>query len=303
MTRSNPDRAAVGPASAEELSVGFSLLLSHLPAGERRRRVDQVLQSLDPKSPGLWLARRRETVVGALHAFIQPGRTAMVWGPRTAAGEPQETALALLTTVVHHLTQQSVRMAQALVDLDADAAADALQATGFRHVSDLLYLVSTHREFPSSQPTCDLEFVSFDPAQQDRLERIIERTYEASLDFPEVDRVRPTSDVLAGYRATGVFDARNWLIVRREDRDIGCLLLTDEPQSGQWELIYMGLAVEGRGRGRGITMVRHAQWFTRQAGCQRLALAVDAANAPAISAYAACGFITWDRRRVLVRVF
>jgi RimJ/RimL family protein N-acetyltransferase len=32
-------------------------------------------------------------------------------------------------------------------------------------------------------------------------------------------------------------------------------------------------------------------------------LAVDAANEPAIAAYAAAGFQAWDRRRVYLRVF
>ena len=37
------------------------------------------------------------------------------------------------------------------------------------------------------------------------------------------------------------------------------------------ELMYMGLVPEARGRGGwGVTIVRHAQWLVRQAGCPRV---------------------------------
>ena len=72
--------------------------------------------------------------------------------------------------------------------------------------------------------------------------------------------------------------------------DVGCLLIADWPQNDQWELIYMGVVPEARGRGYGVAVVRQAQWLAGCAGRQRLVLAVDTANEPAMRVYAAAGF-------------
>jgi hypothetical protein len=80
----------------------------------------------------------------------------------------------------------------------------------------------------------------------------------------------------------------------------------------------MGITPESRGSARGVEIVRFAQWITGQArtaerndggnvqqnvkhAVDRLVLAVDVANAPAIRTYAAAGFQAWDRRSVFLR--
>ncbi len=131
----------------------------------------------------------------------------------------------------------------------------------------------------------------------------MEATYQQTRDCPQLNGVRDVEDVLAGYRAAGVFDAGRWLIVRHAGTDVGCLLLTDFPEHDNWELTYMGVAPSARGNGWGIEMVRYAQWRARLAGRSRLVLAVDAANDPAIRMYVAAGFQAWERRTVCVKVF
>jgi GNAT superfamily N-acetyltransferase len=106
--------------------------------------------------------------------------------------------------------------------------------------------------------------------------------------------------VLAGYRAIGDFDPDRWMIVRKQDADVGLLLLADEPAGNAWELVYMGVVPAARGQGLGVAMIRRAQWLAGQARRSRLTAAVDAANWPAVAAYAAAGFTAWDRRRLYV---
>jgi ribosomal protein S18 acetylase RimI-like enzyme len=84
-------------------------------------------------------------------------------------------------------------------------------------------------------------------------------------------------------------------------QDIGCLLVNLHPEVRHAEIIYLALVPEVRGRQLGKLLVRQAQWLARQAGCERLVLAVDAANDPAILMYGATGFVEWDRRSVWVR--
>jgi hypothetical protein len=99
------------------------------------------------------------------------------------------------------------------------------------------------------------------------------------------------------------FDPALWLTVQHAGADVGCLLISPERENVQWELTYMGVVPEARGRGFGLAMARHAQWLALESKCGRLVLAADAANAPAIEVYAAAGFTTWDRRSVFLRVF
>ncbi|MBI2826522.1 MAG: GNAT family N-acetyltransferase [Planctomycetia bacterium] len=212
-------------------------------------------------------------------------------------------AEALLAAATERLLAAGVRIAQALLPTNEDASAALLSRHGFRHMADLLFMVSTREQFPDVRPTGPLLFEPVDASDLSRLTAIVEQTYEGTLDCPALGGVRDVRDVLAGYRASGVFDAGRWLMVRRDSQDIGCLLLTDHPEDEQWEIVYAGLVPAARGRGHGATIARYAQWRAKEAGRRQLVLAVDAANAPAVSAYAEAGFVVWDRRGAFLRVF
>ena len=198
-------------------------------------------------------------------------------------------------------------MAQSLLCTDTGSDADRLRSAGFFRLSDLLYMVCSGVAFPTSDPrkiaATSYEVEPYDESEHERLASIVERTYEQTLDCPDLDGVRDMDDVLAGYRATGEFDPARWFFVRCEGHDVGCLLLTDHPSAEQWELIYMGVVPEQRGRGLGLELARYAQWIAGKSGTQRLVLAVDAANDPAIAAYGTAGFSAWDRRSVFLRRF
>jgi ribosomal protein S18 acetylase RimI-like enzyme len=129
----------------------------------------------------------------------------------------------------------------------------------------------------------------------------LEQTYEGTLDCPALNGVRRLEDVVEGYRATGSFRTENWLIARESGRDIGVLLLTDHPSARHWELMYMGVVSAARGRELGRQITRHALWLARCADVERVVLAVDAANRPALAMYERAGFAAWDRRSVFVR--
>jgi len=291
-------------ASLDDQAAALAMLFAHLLPSEKDKQIERVLAGAVESPPReLWVGYRGEEVVGAIWAQIQPGRTALILPPRVIEHEPPETASELLAHVTSDLARQGVDLAQSLLEADHGPEVRLLEHHGFRRISNLLYLVSLQASFPTSLPKCSLDFELFRPeADAQRLAELVERIYAGSLDCPELDDVRKIDDVLEGYRATGVFDASRWMFARHAGRDIGCLLLTDHPQNNGWELIYLGVVPEARGQGWGVAIARHAQWLTRQAGRQRLVLAVDANNEPAIAAYAACGFVAWDHRSVFLRV-
>jgi len=306
MSTTDTQPLRIGQISAEEQAAAFGLVFSHLAEQQRQQQVDALLAAvaLGEVSPqGLLGAHRRQRLVGAVFSQLQPGKTATVFTPRIVAGEPVSTAVRLLDTASDWLAQHHVRIAQVQLATNSQVDDAPLRAGGFDRLADLLYLVAAEDEFPTHRPQSPLEFEPYCVANHRRLARIVEATYQQTRDCPQLDGVRQIEDVLAGYRATGVFDPDRWLIVRHRDEDVGCLILTDHPEHGNWELIYMGVTATNRGHGWGMDIARHAQWLTATAGRQRLVLAVDAENDPAIRMYATVGFRAWERRGVYLKVF
>jgi len=294
----------IRPASPERWAEVLWLVFRHLSADDRLVRVDALLDaarsgrlSLD----GLLEARRGDRLVGGVFSEIQVGRAAVVWPPRLAPGEPAATAEQLLASLCELLARERICVAHTLLEPGMREDGDLLRAAGFEPLADLIYLACADTHFPRLLPKSSLDFEPYWPAEHERLARLVEATYQETLDCPRLNGLRQIEDVLAGYRATGVFAPSRWLLVRHQDQDVGCLLLADHPEQENWELVYMGLVPFARGKGWGKHVTRHAQWLTAQAGRPRLVVAVDAANTPAIRTYSFLGFERCDRRSVYLK--
>jgi GNAT superfamily N-acetyltransferase len=313
------DNVQIGPAPPGQVADAMRLVFAHLAEPDRTEQVRALMDDPGGVSPeGVLVARRGGRLVGAVLAQVHPGRTAVVWPPRLADDEPQLTAGRLLAAACRMLHTARVRVAHVLlqaVTLSDDAV---LRGEGFEPLAELLYMVSESGDFPTALPPDPLapdplEYEPYCRSNHERLARLVSATYQETLDCPTLNGVRQIEDILTGYRGTGEFDPSQWLIVRRsgednggEDNggeDVGCLLLADYPQHGNCELVYMGLVVSARGHGWGMHIARHAQWLAGRMGRERLVLAVDATNTPAIQMYAAVGFRPWDRRDVYVQLF
>jgi ribosomal protein S18 acetylase RimI-like enzyme len=249
-------------------------------------------------------ARTAGNLVGVAFAQLLAGRAAVVTTPQTVAtNDALRCSLEdqLFARQDAELRAAGTRLTQCLLPFH-DPAAECLRRTGFNHTADLLYLVATSESFPDQPPQPPFELVPADPvAESTRFSPLLERTYVGSLDCPQVDGLRSTSEVLSGYRATGEFRSGLWQIVRAAGRDVGCLILAFHPAGKHCELIYLGLAPEVRGRGWGLELTRAALALTAAAGGERLVLAVDAANEPAVRMYVASGFSAWDRRQLWIK--
>ncbi len=281
-------------------------MTDHLPDDVRKEQTESLLGAVagdQDASEGFLGAFRAGRLVGAVFSQIMPGKTAVVWPPRLIPGEPSDTAVALLESTSQRCSTHHVRLAQVLLESDDRGHELVLREAGYEFLANLLYLVCPDDEFPDSLPQGPVEFEPYCPANHERFTRVVEATYYGTLDCPGIDGIRENEDVLAGYRATGVFDPDRWLIVRHQSSDVGCLVLTDHPEHGNLELIYMGIVPTLRGHGWGRDIARYAAWRARQAGRERLVVAVDAANEPAIRMYVAVGFQAWDQRSVYMKLF
>jgi ribosomal protein S18 acetylase RimI-like enzyme len=292
---------AVDPALSTDV---LALAAGAWPADEREGQHRAVRELIAAGRGGQFVllgAWQAGQLAGAALAQKLAGRSAVVWPPQLAGGADLAIARRLLEEMHGRLSSAGVRMAQALLESPQSAEAALLQAAGYIHAGDLLYMAAEAEKFPQEPGPLPFTLEAWSPQAAGRLERVVEATYRGSLDCPLVDRLQETADALAGYRAVGRFRPELWHLVREGPLDVGCLLLADHPAQQQWEIVYLGLVPEARGRGWGAWLTRYAQWLAGKAGAQRLVLAVDAANRPAIGAYEACGFFGWGQRRALVR--
>lgn len=283
----------------------LALVLCELAPSQRGEIASELLKASNTAGfaqEPLFIAVRNGELRAAAWGQRQTGNIAVFWQPQLVPGEPETTAIPLANAVIAALDELNTDLIQALVSAPCPQADKLLRQVGFHHSANLLYLTCEAAQFPVAAPApCELEFERYAIAQRDRLIRLIERTYEGTLDCTELDGVRNMDDVVAGYQATGEFRLENWMFVRFHDQDVGVLLLADHSGVKHRELVYMGLAPEFRGRGWGRQIARYAQWLARGACIERILVAVDAANEPAVNMYRATGFEIWERRIVYLR--
>jgi mycothiol synthase len=314
----------IASVAASDVPAALELVFSRLDQEPRKLQLAAAIEEIGRsgnENQIFLAAHRHDQLVAAVWLQLQPGCVGSLWPPGVLAGESDTTAVTLIDLATAKAEAAGASLIQSLLETDSGREAAWLARCGFRNATDLLYLVSPREAFPAVQPAEELDFEplvelsepsgyntarnsgDFSTAQTTRLAAIVERTYDGTLDCPAVQGLRSIDEVLASYRAVGVFDPSRWFIVRQcaSKSDVGCLLLAEHPAQNHWELVYMGLVPEARGCGIGLEIVRHAQWLCGKSRAERLVLAVDAANVPAISAYAAAGFETWDRRSVYLR--
>jgi ribosomal protein S18 acetylase RimI-like enzyme len=287
------------------LADALSLVLTDLAPSQRREVAASLLQVDDTSklaNEPLWVALRFGKLVGAAWGQRQSGNIAVFWPPRLVSGEDPETETRLAEWVVESLDDTGVEMTQTLVSPADEHVIRVLTHVNFRQLADLLYLTCEASRFAQSPPPdTELEFVTYDGTQRARLMRLIERSYESTLDCAALNGVRDVDNVVTGYQATGSYKPENWQLVKAHGEDVGVLLLADHPKVGHWELMYTGLIPEARGRGWGREVTQYAQWMANRAGVERIVLAVDSVNEPAIRVYRSSGFEIWDKRSVYVR--
>jgi ribosomal protein S18 acetylase RimI-like enzyme len=283
----------------------LALVLCELAPSLRREVAGGLLAAEDAdalNNEALFVARRGDKLRGAAWGQRQSGNIALFWPPQLADGEARQTAERLAEAVVAELDKTSIQMAQAFLSTPSRETIDVLRGVGFRHLAELIYMSANSTRFPLAAPPGELEYVPYEATERRRLEELVGRTYAGTLDCVDLDGVRDLEHVINGYQGTGIFRPENWLFVRNGGSDVGVLLLAEHPKGPHWELMYIALVPEARGRGWGRQITRYAQWLARGANVDRMVVAVDAANTPAVKMYRDCGFELWDRRAVFVRV-
>src|SRR5262249_54288708 len=154
-------------------------------------------------------------------------------------------AAELVRSALADLQSRGFRIVQAVLDESASRqGASDLTRGGMPRVTELLYL-ERETKIPllprSGENPPRLEWCSFDRAHEVEFRALLQATYIASLDMPEVEGVRSLDDVIEGHRATGRFVPHRWQLgqVPDEPDSAVVLLLSDIPDRDIWEVVYL----------------------------------------------------------------
>lgn len=247
---------------------------------------------------GLLVATIENAISGALWVQLAAGCTAVVWPAQPGGAASAE----LMQAAADFLDERRIPLAQILISPDAPQDAELYRQGGLEHLVDLTYLALDGTFYPEPVADDTLEFLPAASEEPERLGKLLLATYEQTLDCPEINGLRGADDILASYAVQGNFAPERWFFVRHREEDVGALLLTEYQPSGTWELIYMGVLPQQRGRGFGRRILRFALAQAKQAGAPRLVLAADVRNQPALDMYRAAGLTAFDSRRVYARL-
>jgi ribosomal protein S18 acetylase RimI-like enzyme len=224
----------------------------------------------------------------------------------------RELLASVIRTLCDAALEQGAELVQAISPLNADSHTDwscvsfaeldsardlALASAGMNPVAKLIQMERDEVRRPLASPTIQngkLGFKQHHEISTRDWYAIIEATYIETLDVPELIGLRNIEHTLEGYESTQPTMTqpripRTWWVIQDVCVNIGCLLLT--PNDDQHcELTYLGLAPTSRGQGHSRAIMDHLdRWATSQ-GIERMTLAVDIRNTPAIRLYQSRGF-------------
>lgn len=255
----------------------------------------------------MWASVERESgpVRQVCLAVAGAGRAAMLFTstPRTV---PEESELAVvLERACAEL--DGALLAQTLLEPREHAAREAFVRAGFTSVGELAYLrrprvLASERSDPS-EPVWPrgVTTAPYRPGSDGAFIEALDRSYEATLDCPELCGLRDTRDVLDSHRATGRFDPNLWRLVLLDGVAHGALLLNPNPDQGSIELVYLGVSPALRGTGLGSALLEWGVALVRGRPEPFMTCAVDRRNEPALRLYRRLGFAEFAVRQALVR--
>lgn len=249
----------------------------------------------DPQSArDLYGAWQGNLLVGAAWVAPLPGAVALVWPP--CGTQDPSAAAGLWSCVDAAIRTQHAKLAQIVLPEVDEPTAAAMTAHGFVPLTALVYLRRPLERVPRTPP----EGMTLAPVdrQSPALADLLPRTYEGSLDCPELDGLRTVDEVLEGHAGDPTMNEAHWWIIKTTGQDSGVVLVNADRAAPLWDLVYFGLVPAARGRGLGRRVLG---WLLEQAqshGARILSVAVDCRNGVAQRLYEGLGFKRFDHRQV-----
>jgi len=263
----------------------------------RAHVISQMLQNRREENVRFWWATAGHRCVAAALILQSPGRIGMLfYPPLSAAGVLAEAVAALASEMAREALAGGLALVQSLLKVNAKEDVDMLTSAGYRKLATLLYMRHNLTEIFPPLDEKALTWRNYGETSEAELVKLIEATYEQSLDCPALSEVRDASDAVAGHKKTGLFTPECWWIVRCGSVAAGCILVNDCHIDQSAEVVYMGVKREFRRKGIGRALLRRAKFDASRRGKSAIRLAVDGNNIFARRLYESEGFRITNRR-------
>ena len=238
-------------------------------------------------------------LIGACLYQINPGQAGVVFTPVfSEATWRADLALRLVCAARDATFAGGVQLCQSLLQPEAADVMDTFLEAGFRKLAGLLHM---ERAMPvTAILTGTLSYESYTQQNAERFHDVIRRSYAGTRDCADLNDRRKIADVIASHQATGIYDPAYWLLANCGGEDVGCLLLNRCRFRPAWEIIYVAVVPEHRGKGYGRQLVAHALTIANVNDATAVILAMDDRNEPALRIYQDLGFETHLRSVAMV---
>jgi ribosomal protein S18 acetylase RimI-like enzyme len=300
----------VESARPEELEPALRLIFRQFsPEGcdGRVRRALALIDEGEIPRDGILTVRRAGRLLGAMVCVPLAGASGLVWPPQAVEGDGRVED-SLVRAALVWLRARGAHLVEALLLPAEQGFAAPLLRNGFRCITRLSYLrrpvsdndaVGGEDDPPGPRLTCE----PYGEATRAAFHETLLRSYEQTLDCPELNGVRSVEEIITGHKAQGVYDPARWWLAREHGRPVAVLILTEMAEWASWDVAYVGVVPEARGRGVGRALLARAFRTAAKARAGRITLAVDERNEPARRLYDRLGFEPFDERDVYLALF
>jgi ribosomal protein S18 acetylase RimI-like enzyme len=298
----------IRPAHPNERESALRLIFQHLAADERVKRLANAMHLLEAGQllpDGLLVASNSQGIRGAIVCLPVAGASGLVWPPQVVpwlqTGAIED---ALVRTAATWLQHRGAKLGQCLLDSEDAFQALPLEQNGFRHITTLWYMRhDANVPVAPSRSRLRLRYCSYDPLAPELFHQTLLRTYEGTLDCPDVNGIRSIVEIIDGHKADAGREPETWWLALQEECPVGVLLVTESADWKSWEVAYIGVVPEARRRGIGRELMLKAIGEANRAKAEQLTLSVDARNRPAITLYRQLGFERYDSREVYLAIW
>jgi ribosomal protein S18 acetylase RimI-like enzyme len=223
----------------------------------------------------------------------------------SAETENIELERGMIECAVAEARRLGAKLVQTVLEKEDWPRQTAFRDAGFEPLAELSFM-----ERHPQRADCAMEappwlrFITYEKDREGVFLDVIRSTYEGTLDCPALSSLRTAEETLEGHKRSGKFDPLMWFLAfDKRNTPVGVLLLNLMEISDRFNVTFMGVVAEFRGRGLGMAFVKYALRRICETHRTVLTLAVDTRNWPACRIYKEAGFVETARKEVLYRYF
>lgn len=295
----------VSTATSDERSEASAFIFADSAEEDREALIQDFITSITAGKTDhnqILLARESGSLIGVGILLFTDTATAFIWPPYT---DNKQCAAEILKEMARRIDRSDVSIGQALIGPGQMTQRRLLSQNGFPHLTNLIFMKHaldlSHRSTFMADNLIQCE--TFDESEnRQRFLNLLDRTHQFSHDCPVLNEIRSTEETLESHRSSGDSDQKYWYLFHKNKVDLGVLLLSEHQKDNTWEVVYMGVAPQERGKGYGAELIQYALQEAQTHGQSAVILAVDHKNSYAIKIYEKLGFTRQNSLSVHARL-